>query len=72
MMEQTEKMHSECTHSKQNLCCKGANGCVFHIPKQVFHSYEGQLAKVEGKSKLYYASSCYKNVYLCLHFTLKK
>jgi hypothetical protein len=24
--------------NKRHLCCKGANGCILHISKQVFHS----------------------------------
>lgn len=38
-------MHGAYTHththtdSKQNLRCQGANGSIFDIPKQVFHSY---------------------------------
>lgn len=30
-----------------NLRCKGTNGCVLHIPKQVLHSYKQMQLRIK-------------------------
>ena len=46
MWAQREREREQKKKKKKNLCCKSANGSIFHVPEQVFHPCQRERWKV--------------------------